>query len=126
MLEKQQQQQVRPSPMVKPKISSQMFVQAHMYCNFVNTQVYRYLILLHYSMASFRLFISQMYMLSALVQQEQDYLLTSKLSQGNLEQPCSTSGQSQCCQNGHFGRPNAPLPQKKVETHFCLALQLEK
>ena len=45
-----------------------------------------------------------------------------------FEQPCSTSGQlAECGQKGHFVRPNAPLPQKKVETtHFCLVTQFEK
>ena len=45
-----------------------------------------------------------------------------------LEQPCSTSGQlAECGQKGHFVLPNAPLPQKKVETtHFCLVTQFEK
>ena len=45
----------------------------------------------------------------------------------NLAQPCSTSGQlTECVQKGHCVRPNAPLPQKKIDSNFCLAVKLEK
>ena len=44
-----------------------------------------------------------------------------------LEQPCSASGQlAECGQIGDFVRPNAPSPQKKVETYFGLVVQFEK
>ena len=33
---------------------------------------------------------------------------------------------AECGQMGNFVRPNAPLPQKKVETNFCLVTQIEK
>ena len=50
-----------------------------------------------------------------------NYSNTYSLLGHTLEQPCSTCGQlAKCGQKGHFVRPNAPLPQKKVETHFCL------
>ena len=41
------------------------FVHAHMYCSFVNTEIYRYLILLHYRKTSFHGFLSQIYILRA-------------------------------------------------------------
>ena len=44
-----------------------------------------------------------------------------------LDQPCSTSGQlAECSQKGYFVWSNAPLPQKKVETHFCYIITIWK
>ena len=43
-----------------------------------------------------------------------------------LAQPCFTSGQlTECVQKAHCVPPNAPLPQKKIDSIFCLAVKFE-
>ena len=45
----------------------------------------------------------------------------------DLPQPCSTSGQlAECGQKGHFVWPNAPLPQKKLDTPFLSCTKICK